>query len=272
LERATHDPTFLEKVTSLTKLAVSRPQEALDRVVHFVEVNIDALTRHDALYSVVSLEQCVEGIAESLNRRLGAFVASARLRDLEAQIEDKSRALERARPFRLSHNGDPALGHLCYMACRMLQPEIVIETGTAYGITSAFLLSALRENGGGRLISIDLPPMGRDADRFVGHFIPEDLRSSWQLIRGSSSQHLSGLLTRTGHVNMFVHDSLHTYRNMIREFDSVCAHLSRPGIVVADDIDGNSAFAELIDRRKPAYAGVIREPGKGRLAGVAVFI
>lgn len=271
LERIDHDPTYLEKFAYLTKLALNRPQETLDRLANIVEVNVDALTRRDAPYRAVSMEQCLEGIANGLSLKLEDFGTTEPIRELEARIRDKSKALEYRRPFRLSHNGDLALGRLCYMACRILRPKIVIETGTAYGVTSSFLLSALHENGQGRLISIDLPPIGKDADRFIGHFIPEHLRSAWQLIRGTSGHHLHALLMRIGHVDMFVHDSLHTYRNMMREFDSVFAHLSRPGIVIADDIDGNSAFAKFTERARPTYAGVTREPGKGRLCGVAVF-
>jgi predicted O-methyltransferase YrrM len=38
---------------------------------------------------------------------------------------------------------------------RHQQPEVVVEVGTAYGVSALTILTALRENGKGRLISID---------------------------------------------------------------------------------------------------------------------
>jgi hypothetical protein len=39
----------------------------------------------------------------------------------------------------------------------------LVETGVAHGITSRFVLEALQRNGGGRLWSIDVPPLLRTA-------------------------------------------------------------------------------------------------------------
>lgn len=212
----------------------------------------------------------MERIAQTLNRRPGNH--TLRLQELKGlYIQKKSLELEHHRPFALSHNGDYALGRLCYMACALLQPKVVIETGTAYGVTTSFILSALHLNGEGKLASVDVPPIGKDADRFIGYFIPDHLRSRWRLVRGTSRQHLAPLLRETDRVDLFVHDSEHTYRNMTFEFNVAFSNMSRPGILISDDVNGNSAFAEFIERTQPQYAGIVREPGKDGLGGVAVY-
>jgi predicted O-methyltransferase YrrM len=38
---------------------------------------------------------------------------------------------------------------------RAIQPEYVVETGTAYGVTTMLLGAALKQNGHGRLVSLD---------------------------------------------------------------------------------------------------------------------
>lgn len=50
-----------------------------------------------------------------------------------------------------------SLGALVYAIVRVLKPEIVVETGVASGLSSAYILQALEENRKGKLYSIDLP-------------------------------------------------------------------------------------------------------------------
>src|SRR5262249_30987585 len=52
-----------------------------------------------------------------------------------------------------SMDADTSLGELAYAIARMLRPDVVIETGVARGITSAFVLAALEDNSHGRLES-----------------------------------------------------------------------------------------------------------------------
>src|SRR5260370_30423521 len=101
-------------------------------------------------------------------------------------------------PFKSVHNGDFNLGRLCYATVRIKRPTVVVETGVCYGVTSSFILKALQVNGTGRLFSIDLPPLGDNADDFVGRLIPSELRSGWQLHRGSSRQVLPQVLSCVG--------------------------------------------------------------------------
>lgn len=46
-------------------------------------------------------------------------------------------------------------------------------------------------------------------------------------------------------VDIFVHDVLHTYENMKFEFETLYSFLTKGGIVLRDDIDGNNAFDEF---------------------------
>ena len=105
-------------------------------------------------------------------------------------------------PFSLFHNGDFGLGRLCYMLVRVTRPSSVVETGVCYGVTSAFLLQAIRVNGNGCLHSIDFPPFGQSGDEFVGRLVPEQLRSYWRLHRGRKYGFASRSCTET--INRFL--------------------------------------------------------------------
>jgi predicted O-methyltransferase YrrM len=138
-------------------------------------------------------------------------------------------------------------------------------------VSSAFILRALEENGRGTLYSVDLPPLRREAERLWGIAVPGGSRGRWRLYRGSTARVLPKVLRETRTVDLFVHDSLHTYANMRREFEAVWPRLRSGGLLLADDVERNRAFAEL-RLRDPALWRVVEDrevsPFHGRAAPV----
>jgi len=123
-----------------------------------------------------------------------------------------------------------------------LKPNHVIETGVAHGVTSRFILEALGRNGGGHLWSIDLPPIERDWRKQVGMAVGDRYPDRWTYIEGSSRRRLPGLLSQLGQIDLFIHDSLHSERNVRFELDRAWAALKPGGAIVVDDVDANWGF------------------------------
>lgn len=163
---------------------------------------------------------------------------------------------------------------LLYLVLRSLRPERVVETGVWYGWSSRAILTALHANARGRLISIDLPSVGvgrTNADGTfdkihvgmtsdTGRVVPEYLRSRWDLrIVGSPAESTAALeeAAREG-IDLFLHDSEHSYENMTREFRIAWPALRPGGLLYADDIDWNRAFSDYA-------ASVERTPHRFRL-------
>jgi predicted O-methyltransferase YrrM len=144
---------------------------------------------------------------------------------------------------------------------------VVVETGVAYGITSAYILQALAENGEGELHSIDLPPLGPAAEKYVGYLIPHGLRKRWNLHIGPARKLLPEVLRKNGGADAFIHDSLHTYTHMTMEFAAALAALRPGGILIADDVQGNRAFEEAIGHLRVASWFAIKEQGKDAICG-----
>jgi hypothetical protein len=188
---------------------------------------------------------------------------------LEAMIAEGVARLGAGPQLSLRHNADARIARLCYIACRATRPGMVVETGVAYGVTSTFILKALEMNAHGHLHSIDLPPLGAHADAWVGHLIPAHLRSRWTLHRGASRRVLPPLLAALGTVDVFVHDSLHTFRNMRSEFAAVHRHRANPFVLIADDIELNRAFEEYGEstgrdvKFRATYAGDVKRSRAG---------
>jgi predicted O-methyltransferase YrrM len=220
------------------------------------------------VYSTVEQEEGLSRFFRRLSTRPDIFETG--LTTIQQTIRDRQGHLPVNPPFSSSHNGDTLLGRLCYLAARAMRPTMIVETGVCYGVTSAHLLQALTLNEGGHLHSIDLPPLSKDADAFVGWVIPDALRERWTLHRGSSARVLRPLLSQIGQLDLFIHDSLHTYRNMKMEFAAVWPCLRPGGVLISDDVEGNTAFSELVKQTDVALSIVIRENHKPSLLGVAL--
>jgi hypothetical protein len=170
----------------------------------------------------------------------------------------------------LVHDADPGLARTCYLLCRALRPEVVVETGVANGVTSSFVLQALELNGSGELHSVDLAPPGTDP-ALVGRLVPAELRMRWTLHRGASKDVLPGLVRGLGPIGLFVHDSRHTYRNVTRELRTVSDRLGRPAAVVVDDAERHSALQDWAADAGADLVELVEEQGKAALFGVALL-
>jgi hypothetical protein len=142
-----------------------------------------------------------------------------------------------------------------YVMTRLLKPDIVVETGVNEGVSSAFILNAMEHNQHGKLYSIDLPnidielaPGGRrqidgvPEDKETGYMVPDNLRSRWELLLGDAKDLLPVLLPKLPGIDIFIHDSLHSYDHMLFEYRTAWPYLSPNGILLSDDIDYNDAF------------------------------
>ena len=261
---------MLNKTALLLKLITKDPMEFYDRIRNILEVKYDNLFRLKGSYSEISKNEMVERLGLLFHSDLNSYLNSPDYLSLQQHIIHTKPQLITNGPFNLMHNADFSLAEICYLACRVLQPETVVETGVAYGVTSAFILEALYENNKGELYSIDLPPLAQDPQSHVGFFVPEHLKQRWHLYFGSSRRILPSLVHSLNKIDIFIHDSLHTYGNIAAELSIVTKYLKSPGIVIADDVQDNQAFSDWCHQHQPVYCGVVREHEKDSLFGVSV--
>jgi predicted O-methyltransferase YrrM len=151
---------------------------------------------------------------------------------------------------------------LQYAVVRAFQPRIVVETGVANGVSSAYILLALQANGRGTLYSIGLhDPQYLPAGKALGWIVPQELRSTWKLLVGDSRTILPGLLDEIGSTDIFIHDSLHTYEHMLWEYRRAYPHLPSGGLLFSDDAKWNSAFPEFALEVAALRAKILRGVG-----------
>jgi methyltransferase family protein len=156
-----------------------------------------------------------------------------------------------AGPYRVGTTG-PFDCRCLYVLVRAARPRIVVETGVLYGAVSGHILAALTENGEGTLHSIEL---GRDR-REPPHdfFVPKAMKARWDLVMGDSRVELPALVARLGPVDLFHHDSLHTFDHMTWEFETVFPHLAKAGVLSSHDVAIAHSLREVFQQNAfPAF-------------------
>jgi methyltransferase family protein len=156
-----------------------------------------------------------------------------------------------------------------YAIVRTQRPTAIVETGVCNGFSTAILLEALRRNGSGHLYSVDLPEVVGDTDggrqfwpgkggavvpagRPSGWLVPESLRDRWTLALGKSAEVLPPLLARAGAIDLFIHDSEHSFENQMFEFRLGWRHLRPGGLLAASDLNASQAFVTFREEIGPA--------------------
>ena len=144
-----------------------------------------------------------------------------------------------------------------YSLIRNRKPKIIVETGVLHGLTSAWILKALKDNNHGKLISIDLPrrdwadyfgkkPFGPGGDaefeiekQKPGWIIPENLLNNWSLFLGPSSKYLEKIVNENKEIELFIHDSDHSYEIMKFECDLIQKKTENIDIIIDDHYCNN---------------------------------
>lgn len=224
-------------------------------------------------------------------RLLGVADAGRLLRELEearipAVMDAAAREYRELAPEYATGAVFPAEGALLYAVVRSLRPAACVETGTASGFSTTYLLAALARNEHGRLVSIDLPfriargeleslVPGRTIDLYdasplpagkaPGWAVPQQLRERWELRIGDARDLLPRLLDELDEIGLFFHDSLHSREHMLFEFEVAWPHLATGAVLVADDVfnrhDALPSFARRVGRPFSTFGnlGLIRK-------------
>lgn len=161
-----------------------------------------------------------------------------------------------------------------YMAVRFGKPQIVFESGVFDGQSSAVILQALNDNGNGTLVSVDRPAVETikcSTHRMMestlppncqpGWAIPEYLRKQHRLVLGDSKERLPQLFKEYLKIDIFFHDSLHTFEHQYFEYTVAWPHLSEGGLLLSDDIFWSHAFYRFCKEKSKPYVRVLRSLG-----------
>jgi predicted O-methyltransferase YrrM len=226
----------LKKLLLLAQIAFHDPTQAFDRVNALLEIYLNlwffnkkpsfglALNEFLKLLPTEFAAYAKEGERE-LSRIIANFISTTKTFP--------------SFPFPNYYNADRTLAILCYGFVRWLKPEVVLETGVGYGISSSIILTALQYNGVGQLISIDLPPLGDYKGNFIGLAVPHILREKWTLKRGNTRRLLPEIVNNLPVIDMFLSDSANVYTLQRFEFEQIFKKMSSKGVCIFNNISLN---------------------------------
>jgi len=154
-----------------------------------------------------------------------------------------------------------------YLLTKIIQPNLIIETGVNNGKSSVNFLFGLRQNKKGKLVSIDKKETKKKlkdgrmpyklVDNKIGWLIPKSYKSRWKLYEGDSLKVLNMINKKNlyNRPNIFLHDSLHTMKHTYEEI-KIVSKLNNPSnnpiLILVDDINMGSgkAFKKFLLKNK----------------------
>jgi predicted O-methyltransferase YrrM len=160
-------------------------------------------------------------------------------------------------------NLDDAL--FLYWLVRQTKPKKIVQCGVCNGLSASFMMLALAKNGpDGTLSVIDLAPVFDPDDpawtvenkvygvvipegKTTGWMVPDAYRDRFEVWNGDAKELLPKMVDKVDHIDLFYHDSDHTYDHMMFEFREAKQKLTPGGLIVGDDVSWNTSVWDFAD-------------------------
>lgn len=154
----------------------------------------------------------------------------------------------------------PEFGAMLYILARCSGARHIVEFGTSFGVSTLFLASALRDNGGGRLITTELiPEKARAAE---ANLLEAGLAELVDIRVGDAREILAH--SAEGPIDLLLLDAAKgLYLEILQ---CLQPRLRSGGLVISDraDLDGDDGG------RAAAYLAYLSDPANGyRIAGIS---
>ena len=141
-------------------------------------------------------------------------------------------------------------GYLLYMLARSTRAHSVLEFGTSFGVSTIYLAAALRDNGGGRIITTEFEPS--KAARARENLKEADLLDLVEVREGDALETLARDLPRTFDL-VLLDGAKGLYADILH---SVEAHLRPGSLVLADDARHCAEFVSHMRASADRYVSV----------------
>ena len=159
---------------------------------------------------------------------------------------------------------------------RLLRPHHVVEVGVSSGVSSAYLLDALRRNRRGTLHSVDLPALPRGdrgrrsraswslpPGRSTGWAVPMALRPRWDLRLGDKAEIVPLLAEELPPVELVVYDVPHNEADLVREFSRLDPRMPDGAVAIVDHGPGGGLCEALRRWAERRSTRAVRRTGLG---------
>ena len=145
----------------------------------------------------------------------------------------------------------------CYALCRALDARRIVECGTSYGVATLYLAAAVRDNGGGKVITTEWEPKKAAGARV--NFQKAGLQEYIDLREGDLAETLK---TIDGPIDFVLLDVW--TEAVMPAMRNIAKHLRKGAVIVADNtISSRPGYAE--------YFAYLADPSNGFLTTTLPF-
>jgi predicted O-methyltransferase YrrM len=145
----------------------------------------------------------------------------------------------------------PELGRLLYMLAVAARAKTIVEFGTSFGISTIYLASALRDNGGGKLITTEMEPT--KSERAKKHLAEAGLAELVEFRVGDALELLRELPAQVDF--LLLDGAKPLYQRVLKLVES---HLRKGAIIAADNVNARNKIED--------FTNYVRDPKNGYLS------
>jgi predicted O-methyltransferase YrrM len=146
-------------------------------------------------------------------------------------------------------------GRLLYMLARSCEARNIVEFGTSFGISTLHMAAALRDNGGGCLVTSEFEPS--KVKRARENMIAGGLADLVEIREGDALQTLSAYLPKT--IDLLLLDGA---KSLYPEILGLTGSFLRPGaLIIADDAERNPEYLEIVRSPPSGYMSLLIADG-----------
>lgn len=196
----------------------------------------------------ISLDDCLSKLEFSPSNE--SVFSDEYIKKIERKISD-------------SHSNFGGQGHvnLLYAICENLKAERVLETGVAYGWSSAAILKSISKRSG-NLVSVDMPMIKQTDYHLIGTAVEKKYFQYWELLRQPDKFGLIKAIKKLNHkLDLAHYDSDKSYYGRRWSQPIIWKYIRKGGVFISDDIEDNAAFREFVTKRELDFS-VLEFEGK----------
>jgi predicted O-methyltransferase YrrM len=132
------------------------------------------------------------------------------------------------------------MGNLYTYLVQKLQPDVVVEFGTAFGISGMYFLAGIESNHKGKLLTFEPNDMWRHlAIRNLSQ-----ISDRFDSIGGVFEEHIDDVLPQGQGIDLAFIDAIHTKEFVVPQLEMVIARSSDHAIIILDDINFSDSMRE----------------------------
>ncbi len=137
------------------------------------------------------------------------------------------------------YDSNPKTLELLRLMISQISPSVVVETGVANGASTRTILKAFQDFGlsSSKLFSLDIDPRVA-TDEFRS-------KENFNFILINETRNFSDAMKKVPTIDIFYHDSDHSYANQMHEYSLAWEKLSSNGVLISDDINWSNAFLDF---------------------------